>query len=472
MRGATVDRKPGALVRYFPPHIAFLWIAAINLCLLCVLMPPFQVHDEFQHLFRAYQLSEGRLLGGGRDGVPGGRIPVSILNLVRRDWGTLAIWRIMPAGRHPLADTWSGFLHPLVPARRQFTEFLTADYAPILYLPQIVGVGLGRMLGTSPLILLLLGRIANAAASVTAIAFALRRMPYGGTAALAFALLPGAQIEYASVAPDASIIAAGFVLVALILDNDRRGAWSRRDIVIGVVAATILCSKLVYAPLLAAGVPGAWRQARTRGMGATTRPLVAPQLMIAAVGLGVGLLWFFGTAGHLSTPDTSHGQIIAKMIAIWQHPVRFVTMLGEDFPVHGVRYIFDFVGILGARTLVLPQFVYPLALAALLLSALIARGPARPRSVACFWWYVATVMSTIALVQTAMFLLNTKIDDWRIVGVQGRYLLPIGGLAAAAATQFRRPEGEPGIGYALLLAALVGCTIGLDVGTIFGFHLF
>ncbi len=473
MKDIQVAGTSVPLIRRFPPHVAFLWIAGINLMLLCILMPPFQVHDEFQHLFRSYQISTGLLLGSTRHGILGGYIPVSLRALVRRDWGTLQLWRIEMPGRHPLLTTLRGFDQPLQPARTRYTTFLTANYAPVMYVPQTIGVGLGRLLGASPLGLFLLGRIVNAAAALVAVGFALRRIPYGATPALAFALLPGAQIEFASVAPDASIIAAGFVLVALVLDSDRRGGWSRTDTVIGAISAVILGCKLVYLPMMALGAPGLWREVRRTGWrGALSGRLLAPQLMIAAAGIGFGLAWFFLTAGHLSTPDSTHGAIIAKSIGILMHPLRFLGLLAADIRVHGLRYLLDFIGILGARTLLLPPLVYVLGLVGMILGFMVSSAPESPRPLVESCWYLFVTVASIVLIQTAMYLLNAEPGVWRIVGVQGRYLLPLAGLMAAAGTASRRAGWRSSAAYATLLSVLVVTTLGLDIGTIEGFHLF
>ncbi len=460
------------LIRRFPPHVAFLWIAGINLLLLCVLMPPFQVHDEFQHLFRSYQISTGLLLGPTRHGIQGGDIPMSLRDLVRRDWGTLQIWRIEPPGHHPLLTTLRGLSQPLLPVRTRYTEFLTAIYAPVMYVPQTIGVGLGRLLGISPLGLLLLGRIANVAAVLAAVAYALRRMPCGAAPALAFALLPGAQIEFASVAPDASIIAAGFVLVALVLDNDRLGGWSGTDTVVGAMAAVILGCKLVYLPMMAIGVPGIWREVRRSGWQRTlSGGLLVPQLLIGAAGIGFGVAWFLFTARHLSTPDATHGSIIAKSFTILAHPLRFLGLLAADIRIHGMRYLLDFIGILGARTLLLPPFVYPLGLAGLALGFAVSQAPNPTRPAGDCGWYLFLAVVSVMLIQTAMYLLNAKPGVWRIIGVQGRYLLPLAGLMAAAGTSFRRAEWRSSPAYAAFLGVLVATTLGLDIGIIGGFHL-
>ncbi len=475
-RRAVPPAGTAPIGRWPPPHIAFLLIAGVNAVVLIVLMPPFQVHDEFQHYFRAYQLSEGHLLGIVRNGVPGGAIPSSMVSFVRRTWGTLHLWKTPPLGLHPLLGTWSAFKQPLAPEKRQFAEFMFAGYSPLFYIPQAIGVGIGRMLGVSPLALLYLGRLANAAASIAAIAWALRRLPVGRASALAIALLPGAQVEFASVAADGGIIASGFVLVALILQNERRESWPWSDVAAAAVAGAVLSCKLVYAPLLAVGVPGVLRAARSDGSLRAMRRLAVPQVITSALALGSALLWLHWSAANLASRMLAPERIVAQKAAILGHPLRFACFLVTDLWRHGLQYYFDTLGVLGAWSVVLPAYVYLCATLALGLSATIARGEEDARTFlgdAC--WNVVLLGGMVVLIQIAMFVISTPPGVNRLIGVQGRYFLPMGALGATTIAllgrRFRRRGGDGSL-YGALLALLLIVSLGLDVGAACGFHVF
>ena len=81
-----------------PPFVAFCLIGGLNALVLVVLTPPFQVHDEFQHFFRSYQLSEGHVWATVNGNVAGGYLPSSLPAFVERTWGTLGLWITPPAG--------------------------------------------------------------------------------------------------------------------------------------------------------------------------------------------------------------------------------------------------------------------------------------------------------------------------------------------------------------------------------------
>ena len=64
---------------------------------------------------------------------------------------------------------------PLNPSARKFVRFPnTALYSPLVYLPQSIGMAVGRLLGVSAPTLCLFGRICNLLAWVTLVFLAIR----------------------------------------------------------------------------------------------------------------------------------------------------------------------------------------------------------------------------------------------------------------------------------------------------------
>lgn len=463
------------LVTRLPPHIVFLLVGGVNALVLTLITPPFQIHDEFQHFFRSYQLSEFTVWGNVQDGRPGGDIPSSLLQFVERAWGTLEIWTIPPVGEHPLAQIWRELQFPLLPNRRQFAEFLTVDYSPLLYLPQTFGIAVGRLFGGSPLALLILGRLANAATAVASIAWALRIMPIGRTPALAAALLPMAQYEYGSVAPDAMIIAAAFLLTAIMLRAGSTNAWRSLDFLVSVVAAGLICAKVVYAPLLAAGVPAL----RTAGASPTSwNPKVrrlSVRLALAAIALALTVVWLESTGAMSVSLVVPAATIAARKAAIVAEPLRFAQMLATDIQSNGFFYAIDTIGILGAWRVFLPTAVYIFAALSLALSCILVDDddPRLPQPVIA--WNLCMIAAVVILIQTALFIFSPDHPEfWQISGIQGRYFLPLGAVTAATVASIKwipRLRHAQAFGYLLLIAIIVFDTVSVDATIVDQFHL-
>lgn len=470
--------KRGILTRVLaklPPHIVFLLIGGANAILLAILTPPFQVPDEFQHFFRSYQLSVPEIWGSVQDGLPGSSIPASLPDLVERTWGTPEIWYRPPPIAHPLVETWREFRHPLEPERRKFTEFSTVHYSPLLYLPQTLGVAVGRLSGTSPLALLYLGRLANAVVAVLVIAWSLKVLPMGRSTALAVALLPMAQFEYGSVAPDAMIIAAAFLLAALALRASLRKTRPLIDVLFSSAAAGVICAKVVYAPLLAIGVPEIFRTVNSSMSGKTTRTLLPAQIFVAAFALGFAALWLASTSSTILSL-TPAATIATNEAAILAEPQRFAQMLITDIQSNGFIYILEAIGVLGHLDLFLPSYVYVLAAVSLVLACALT-GTNDPRlDAVVILWNLCLIASVVLLIQTTLFVVSASQGPfWEIRGVQGRYFLPLGAIAAAT---FASIKGIPKLkhsaefAYALLLAIILVDTLSMDATIVMGFHLF
>ena len=462
-----------AFARRFPPHIVFLVVGGLNAFLLAGLTPPFRVDDEFQHYFRAYELSEGRIWGMNEGGRPGDEIPISLQDFVRRTWGTLEVWKFEVHDERTLLDEWRSPHEQFAAEPRKFTEFLTAGYTPLFYVPQTLAFALGRTFDASPIALLLIGRLANAFAAIAVIAAALKLLPIGREMALAVALLPQAQFEYASLAPDASIIAAGFMLVAVVLRAGRQGTWSWPSLLLGALSAAILCAKVVYAPLLAVAAPAAF-QSRERGAPPSSRSQMPwPRILIGAMALGATYFW---TASNWTamTSRTASGAAAAKIAAIAAHPLQFALLLVDDVASNGPKYFVTWVGIGASYVITLPLYVYLLATISFVLSTFLPRDDSGGARKLAIVWNVCLMVSVLVLTQTAMYAFFPTSEGFRgIFGVAGRYFLPLGAIMAATfASLFGVARFEHGkaLGYALLIGIALVNTFALDwmIATRFG----
>ena len=188
---------------WLSPWLVFVLISLPSTLALVFLTPPFQVPDEHQHFYRAYQISELHIVGAGGESAGGAVLPSSLPEFVEHFLGSRRMHPVREIRPAPLAKTWLEMERPLNPTRREFVGFGTVNYSPFPYVPQATAMGVGRLLEAPPLALLYLGRIANALIAIVLIAWALRWMPFGKPVAAVAALLPMAQYEYASVSPDA-----------------------------------------------------------------------------------------------------------------------------------------------------------------------------------------------------------------------------------------------------------------------------
>lgn len=415
--------KRSAGPRYNVSLICFL-LGTLGVFPLILLTPPFQVPDEPQHFFRAYQISEGHLLGTTLDGKSGGMLPSSLIDLTVNFLGTREIHASRPITAQPLRQTLKLIGQPLMEEQREFVDFSgAAFYSPLPYLPQSLAIALGRAAGAGPLALFYFARLANALTAIVVFTCAIRIMPVGREPALVLGLVPMALSLYASVSPDAAVITSALFFTAIALRSLLRGKWATRDVVMAAISATVFCSvKPAYAPLLLIGLPAVFLRRRRKH-------ILLVHAVILAIAVGGTAIWM-NAASSLLTFTRSGTNFPAQAAFIVMNPVQYTIAIARSI-LSNHFYIKQFIGTLGWLTIELPFVAYMLPGLAVLLGIGAGTAVASRLSPSTILWESMLFAACCALIMTALYLSWTPVGNNMVDGVQGRYFLPMLGLASA-----------------------------------------
>lgn len=446
-----------------------LLLALLGALPLVLLIPPLQVPDEPQHFERAYQISQLHLLAEGRDGKAGGMLPASLSDMVRDELGTTDLEADRPVTARPLARTLAGLSRPLAPERQAFTVFTgAAPYSPLPYAPQAVAIAAGRAAGLGPLGLLYAARLANALSAILLLVLAVRVAPFAREA-LAFAgLLPMALYQYASASPDAVTIGATLLFTALALRALVAG-WTGRSLVAATLLGAVFCShKPVYAPLLLIALVPPLLRAGQR------RPALVANGLILLVALGTAIGWL--ALNRSLSLTRLPGTDVARQVAfVTGDPLGFAAILRANLMGQAFRYWVEMIGVIGWLAVPLPAITYTLALFVMVLAVLIRRPeePALPRIAGV--WQLLLVTGCILLVELALYLTWNPVGWPEIVGVQGRYFLPLAApFLAGVGTLLRLPAdaARSRIFAAMVLALAAAQIVVLDTTLVAAYALF
>ncbi len=417
---------------------AYLVLGLVAVLMLARLTPPFQNPDELAHVLRAEQVEQGGLLGRrfADEGRPaaGGFL----------DGGSLSVYAVFEplvfqpqvratAEMFGRADTvrWGG--------KRWWQAFdNTAVYPPFLYLPAAAGLAAGRVGGMTVVRTLHLARLCGglAAVAVGSAAVALA----GGAAPLLFCLLslPMALSLMAAVSQDAMLLAVAGLAAALLVRlrgapapapapaGAGAGAWATGAAfgAMCVCLALVGMARPVYLPAavlpLLAGAVGRW--ARVAG---------------AALVAGCVLAWAVAAA-HWALVNGSEGGLAdpaAQAAWLWAEPGRAWQVAVRTVEVHGAALAEGFVGRLGWLDLALPAWVRGVAWASLLVGALASAAPVAGRG-----WRggagravaVGVALASSGAVFAVQYLTWTPVGLGVVMGVQGRYFLPVALLLGTA----------------------------------------
>jgi len=397
-----------------PLELVFLGIALTWGILQVFIVPPLQVPDEGDHWFRAWALTEGELTADKQGMIT---LPASFertADLYTRLVGV----GVMPvslegqagfAGYEDLFDGTGPSGTVRVPSR-------VASYGPVGYLPQALGVGLGRLLGAPPLTCFYMARLGNLFAAVVLLVFAIRIAPFGKQLILLLGLLPMTMFELASVSCDALTIAGAMFFTALLLWASTRPTLRRTDIALIVSAAAVLLNVK----------PGYWAlvllvlMIRPVQLGGRLRYVA----FVAATALVVAVSFLFvfvltSTGARIQTA----GGPQAQLLFILNQPLGFLGILWSNLQANLLNWSLESIGVLGWFTIALQPVSYVLVLVVGLVSFLSNGEDVRLQP----WRRVLLVAVGVAVFVTmavALYAFLEPIGSGRIQ-VQGRYLAPV-----------------------------------------------
>jgi uncharacterized membrane protein len=417
-----------------------------------VLFPPFSIADEPAHFLRAFHVSSGRLVPERTATGMGAVLPASLPQLARELAGSLPFHpelkvdsrAILTELRRPLGE------------EHRFVDFRDAAFTSALpYVPQAVGIALGRSFGAPPLVLFYLARLLNLLVSTALIWWALRLLPARRWLVAMVALTPMATSLRGSVSADAFTIAIAFLLTAVVAHH----AWGPprllggRDYALLVGCSAAVClTKLPYCPLvlLTLLVPRERFRPGERG-----RRLV--WLFIVALG-AVGIsLW---SAYHMDLPQRPGTARMLQIQDALAEPGRFALLLLNDAIEHSPRYLAQLIGVhLGWLDTRVPWWVIYTYLVTLALLAALDVDPKGVPSPRLRLVLAVVLIATLVSIAASQYATWTPYRAPLIEGIQGRYFLPVAPLAALL-FQSRRGAGRLDLGRLAIWPAAVS-VIGL-----------
>ncbi len=297
---------------------------------------------------------------------------------------------------------------------------------------------------------------------------------------LGVALGPLLGSSSSSVNPDALLIAVSAVVFYCLARAFRRGLTQGSALVLGVLTATGIVTKLNFAGLVPGVVLGlillARREARTVGAGAYYR-MLAPALAIAispVVLYGVVNLLshhpLFGlVSGGTSSLTSARHSISAELDYIWQFYLPRLPWMHNDFSGISIpRQIWfrDVIGLYGWGDTTFPRWVYGAAVVPVAAIALLCvrelvrlRRPLGVR-VAELATYAVMTLGLLVLIGASSYL---SYPNAAAEFTDARYLLPLAGLWGAVLALASRGAGcrwGPAVGAAILVLVIANDLFG------------
>jgi uncharacterized membrane protein len=386
----------------------FLLLALLFGLIFAFFVPPNQVPDEDRHFARVYAILEGNLTS--KD-----------VNMPRSLYRLLPDYYTMPehAEKFNIDSYLSNYLVKTdYSERRIFSP--AASYSPILYFPQLIGVGLGKLLGLNAQGLFVLGRIFSLLLYVAVGYFILKTSPVATRTFFVFLTMPMNVYMAASYSADTvqlciTLVYLNFVMLNLSSSNP----LTRRDWIGFLILASLLSvSKPVSLALifLSLAIPTA-RFGRLQ-----------KKILFVAIQLGIAVIfsyvWTRGIATNL-LPTLEMVAPLKQLAFIILNPLHFLSTLFTTLNIDFEFYFYTFVGYFGWLTTPLPNFVYLIFLVVLVIAFFgDTRKPFALTQQQKFIFLIVLCLYIVGIM-LSMYLYSTPLAADQISGVQGRYFIPV-----------------------------------------------
>ncbi len=414
------------------PEVFFITLAAFFGIIIVFLVPPFQAPDEQSHFYRSFEISNLEIFpqklnidGHARYGSV---LPTSLKQFESDVKSNIAG---NPAAKFNLKIYKQYIGQKLDPANKTSIAFEgAAVYSPIAYVPQVVGMSAGKLLGLSPLLIFWLGRIANLAFFILLSVIAIRLLPFAKWALVFVLMNPMTLFLAASLSGDALIIAAATLYTALVLKlASKKEMISKKEMVYAIILLCILAltkpTNIVFGLLLLL-IP--------------IKSFANKKAFFGFLAIALGLSLLVLVAWNLSVKDALQavGAIqrqglninpIAQAHFILSNPITYIKDLVHNYVIitsgySGSGVFWSYFGVFGWLDSSLPLWTVSLYMVGLLIAILYQIG----RGVNLMVWQkivlLISLLSLSLITITALYANYTPVGQNIIDGIQGRYFIP------------------------------------------------
>ncbi len=377
------------------------------------LIPPGAGYDEEDHLVRVWELSDFSPIPGSMS-AQAMKYPIVFRDFAYRQQGSAGVIDSEFWQKYARASLYEyGFVRRDLDTKSVYSPALLAPQAMALWL-----LGRGADLPALPVFYAV--RLASLVSYLLLIWLALRWIPFGKWLLLILAASPIAMFQAATITPDTISNGIGFLFIAGCLKATEFKAigWKEAGYVASLIFLLFL-AKLNLLPLillLFLLIP----PSRFTGKGTYALLLVTTVILFLVEVAG----WNAIATTHMDSLLANDANPGAQLLYIAGHPLAFLQTLVKDFLTNGWIYFQGWINGYGYYYWTPPWIVslfFLLSLAAVLLSDAPLEPVNRKVGIAFLLVFVAGYLATIA----SLYLTFTPVASQQVLGVQGRYFIPL-----------------------------------------------
>jgi uncharacterized membrane protein len=379
--------------------VIFVFLSPIN-------YPP----DEMAHFTSAYIYSEGKF-----DSIKEGEIPSEYINIFK---DLIYIHKLVSKGKllEHLSSPfqWDSTGKPDSPA-------YVTSYFPLNYFPQALGIFIFKQLGFSPIYRFFAGRLLNLVLWILLVYFSIKYLPIGKWVLLLISLSPMCLFLAASFSADPLLYGQASLYISLLLyiRANPKPVTALKWLFFGsAILLSIIKGGFLF-PYLALSIMLPYQFFTSRK---SKYIYIISLVFICSVLLISWINW--------SNQNGYHGGPLWKVDPIGQmqwiinNPIQYVNVIIATIRIFGIEFLKMIVGVLGWLDTYLPTYIYFLFYILLIMAYVSESNPMLLSGKEKILIFLVAATETIAIM-TSIYLTWTSVGTDVILGIQGRYFLPI-----------------------------------------------
>nr|WP_281391851.1 DUF2142 domain-containing protein [Bacillus benzoevorans] len=383
------------------------------------LIPPFQTPDETVHFYRAFEVAEGHMTSGhDENGRIGNYFSASIQEFVDKV-------KLEEIAFHPEVKLSSEELEEVktiyLSEENQIFYYFpsSAIYSPVPYLPQALGIFMAKGLDWSVFSILVTARVFNLIAYALLTFYAIKIIPKLKSCLFLLAFMPMSLHQAASISGDALLFGVSFLLIAYVcrfIFSEEATKFTIKDflIILALSSAASLAKPAYFLLFLLLFLVPVQKYG--------SKMAYWKYNMSIAV-LSVAALFSWMAFGNKAAANNDP---IEQTKWILLHPLQYLKQFFGTF-LYGDQLYLQFVGVLGWVDTPIPYIISFLFTILFTASIIMEKrsGHENKDTVIRGLLLLAIFLIEAAVVVTMLFLAWPQNDPSRVLGVQGRYFIPI-----------------------------------------------
>ena len=391
-------------------HIVYMILALIIGGMYIFFIPLGAQSDEPAHIYRCFEVAQGDIIPIQVKSKEGAQLPKSLVDMININSETKKIEYKKYYDIKEMAQ--------IELNKEETVEVRTvANYHGISYLPQAIGVKIGLLLNLNPYYICMLGRITGLLITIGLLTFGIKKLPKHKLFATIVLLSPVVLSYAAAFTADSMTLASVFVMVSYVMHyREKKEKIKKRDyVILAVLTFIVAISKVAYVPVIGIllFIPKECYK--------NTKVKILITSLYIIFGIGIVLWWI-----KLCSINPTEGEITNTNTWIYTNPIGYLIVLFRTTVNSGYSYIENmFAGHFLCHNQVNPYAIVPLTYLIIVGCAFLQDENKEKTTMMQKIITTCIILASYVLISTSMYVYNTAYKAGTIIGVQGRYLVPL-----------------------------------------------